>query len=565
MKKFFSLVLALVMALSLTTVAWGADVTYTYDDTKTPEENYTLLKNAIEGAADGDTVYVGAGTYAGNVQINIAEKSLTVIGEDGVLVKATRNDGSGKAFYITGKDDGSAVMNVVMKNIDIEDVNPQKASIWVRENVNVTFEDVNCASIFVDNGYNQDNTVNLNIVASDIDKLSLEASVNNATNLDYDANSDLGIRVPWAGHNDRTNISVNDVTLTEGDVFTDEELQAALASDVDTIVLNFDAGEIDVPQGVTIVPNGYDVAVEAPAGSEVVLTTDGTYVVVPTVTFGDKFDLYLADKTMNAMLALEKPAVSDLTFNEVGANTNLDGSGNVAYIVANNGEYYVKTTTPTTESYAVTYAGKTTVLYYVDVADVQNANAFAYAGSATAFDKFSTFDKCGYVTVAQMPAATDVYFQTAASAALNVAYKAAATTGTDVTKNYLLDGEVVTVATTVPVVDHKFVASGYKYDTVKKINVPTSALCTKCLETSSVIYKDGKVPAGTKYYELWDGNTTTDYSVVATVAPVGGTVVTPSTDKVTSAETFDAGIAMYVGMSVMAAAGSAVVIGKKKD
>jgi len=42
-------------------------------------------------------------------------------------------------------------------------------------------------------------------------------------------------------------------------------------------------------------------------------------------------------------------------------------------------------------------------------------------------------------------------------------------------------------------------------------------------------------------------------------------VVTPSTDKtVTSAETFDAGIAMYVGMSVMAAAGSAVVL-KKKD
>ena len=38
----------------------------------------------------------------------------------------------------------------------------------------------------------------------------------------------------------------------------------------------------------------------------------------------------------------------------------------------------------------------------------------------------------------------------------------------------------------------------------------------------------------------------------------------PSTDKVESAETFDAGIAMYVGMSVMAAAGSAVVL-KKKD
>ena len=37
-----------------------------------------------------------------------------------------------------------------------------------------------------------------------------------------------------------------------------------------------------------------------------------------------------------------------------------------------------------------------------------------------------------------------------------------------------------------------------------------------------------------------------------------------ATDKVESAQTFDAGIAMYVGMSVMAAAGSAVVL-KKKD
>ena len=38
----------------------------------------------------------------------------------------------------------------------------------------------------------------------------------------------------------------------------------------------------------------------------------------------------------------------------------------------------------------------------------------------------------------------------------------------------------------------------------------------------------------------------------------------PAGDKVESAQTFDAGIAMYVGMSVMAAAGSAVVL-KKKD
>ena len=52
-------------------------------------------------------------------------------------------------------------------------------------------------------------------------------------------------------------------------------------------------------------------------------------------------------------------------------------------------------------------------------------------------------------------------------------------------------------------------------------------------------------------------NTTTWYWPAAAAAP-------EADEKVESAETFDAGIAMYVGMSVMAAAGSAVVL-KKKD
>ena len=42
-----------------------------------------------------------------------------------------------------------------------------------------------------------------------------------------------------------------------------------------------------------------------------------------------------------------------------------------------------------------------------------------------------------------------------------------------------------------------------------------------------------------------------------------GKTTTPSTDKNTSPKTFDAGIAMYVGMALTSVAGSAVVIGKK--
>ena len=48
------------------------------------------------------------------------------------------------------------------------------------------------------------------------------------------------------------------------------------------------------------------------------------------------------------------------------------------------------------------------------------------------------------------------------------------------------------------------------------------------------------------------------------VADAAAVEAPAASDKVESAQTFDAGIAMYVGMSVMAAAGSAVVL-KKKD
>lgn len=46
---------------------------------------------------------------------------------------------------------------------------------------------------------------------------------------------------------------------------------------------------------------------------------------------------------------------------------------------------------------------------------------------------------------------------------------------------------------------------------------------------------------------------------------IGAASTTTDKDGVTSAKTFDAGIAMYVGMSLLSVAGGAVVIGKKKE
>ena len=113
--------------------------------------------------------------------------------------------------------------------------------------------------------------------------------------------------------------------------------------------------------------------------------------------------------------------------------------------------------------------------------------------------------------------------------------------------------------------DHNWAkATKESFDT--KTGVITSVKCPDCKNPVTVYTVPGTFD-GKAYKQIVGGVANGYYYVAGTAAnTVTGTVTgTPSTDKVTSADTFDAGIAMYVGMSVMAAAGSAVVIGKKKD
>ena len=97
-----------------------------------------------------------------------------------------------------------------------------------------------------------------------------------------------------------------------------------------------------------------------------------------------------------------------------------------------------------------------------------------------------------------------------------------------------------------------------------KDNKVVSVTC-ECDETYKVVQSIKGLKTGTYApveYKA-DQDSTTEANYVVFVETVADTVV-DTTEKVESAETFDAGIAMYVGMSVMAAAGSAVVL-KKKD
>ena len=123
-----------------------------------------------------------------------------------------------------------------------------------------------------------------------------------------------------------------------------------------------------------------------------------------------------------------------------------------------------------------------------------------------------------------------------------------------------------TAADRVVFVNHNYVVeykgNGYGAENVSKVYCD---VCKKSFDfaVGNELAAVAKFGEG-KYFVLDTGLFVEKDTTPGTVRPSGSSSSGTSTDKVESAETFDAGIAMYVGMSVMAAAGSAVVL-KKKD
>ena len=120
----------------------------------------------------------------------------------------------------------------------------------------------------------------------------------------------------------------------------------------------------------------------------------------------------------------------------------------------------------------------------------------------------------------------------------------------------LLNGKVVFYGAEATAKDHVFTKMNTTTDNKGKI---VSITCDSCKKSFTVV-ESGKVPAN--YAGKIDATTLASAGRVILL----GTVSTnTNTNTNTSPKTFDAGIAMYVGMALTSVAGSAVVIGKKKE
>lgn len=125
----------------------------------------------------------------------------------------------------------------------------------------------------------------------------------------------------------------------------------------------------------------------------------------------------------------------------------------------------------------------------------------------------------------------------------------------------LVDGQVIAVAeTTVTVNPHHFEIKTKAIDA--KGVVTGTAKCKDCDQTATLTNKLSVIPVGAKSMAADDieGAGAGTYLYWTEKGAAAGTTTTNGSPK-----TFDAGIAMYAGMALMSVAGSAVVIGKKKE
>ena len=255
---------------------------------------------------------------------------------------------------------------------------------------------------------------------------------------------------------------------------------------------------------------------------------------------GQKYDLYDAETgnkvSAGVYLGYSKADTSSAT--KKLAFYYFAATENAAYDASTSAKY-VKTTNTADASLVVKYEGKDTVAMYVaEVSEVE------YTSTATAYTDIGS--KCGQYKLAAGETTSDKFY-TATNADDQKVHLLKKDDSSSV--KVLVDGAVVKVT-------DKGVLANWTVEHTWSIDVEKGmAKCTNCGATGKV-YKT--------YVEVPSGADATQVAGVWVVADKTASTDT-KTDSNKSPKTFDAGIAMYVGMALTSVAGSAVVIGKKKE
>ena len=226
--------------------------------------------------------------------------------------------------------------------------------------------------------------------------------------------------------------------------------------------------------------------------------------------------------------------------------TKKDGkvvAGSLGYYTIDGESYFVEVA-KADATFQMKVDGKVVYLAKVDVIDYQKVGKSVKAGT-----KCGDYDKDTYADVDLVKVGDDLYVVTDDTADVAV----------------LVDGEVVyaeKVAEPVTVAHEWYSIEGKLVtdtDADKLAEAKGTVLCKNCKVKATVTNDKGAIPtnatviydAGLGVYMYWvDGD-------------AAGT--TDNNNGINSPKTFDAGIAMYVGMSLLSVAGGAVVIGKKKE
>ena len=574
MKKFFSLVLALVMAMSLTTVAWGASVV--------PTGDYTFTSTTVD-LTNADIVdYVGSSTssypawihYEGSADITIDLGGLTFTMPTGTVHVPVYIGGSGTVTITNGKIIGSTDSRCIVAvggnaTVNFENVeivsnrdNGSGVAIFQMKGFDTTVNLFDGAKISAVGSYaTTESYGELNVYDGAVVSYDSTGSNGNGTGSAIGVSGGTGVANIYGGTISTnatganksavsTNSSGGTINITGGTI-TGETAVFALTDSYynNPAEINISGGTINgalkktaygtASTEVVVKGGTFNTDVSDYLATGLEQTTDGVVVSEGGAVLGTKYDMVTTDIAATKTVGVTVSAFDAKAPKDTNKDGLMDQLGNVKYVEFSSmpGVAFVQVNSANDDADYTVYQTGTKVLFgYFKAVD----SPF-YKGNGVAFNDFG--EKCGQYD--DEPVAGTKYYTFEGDL-----YKTVSVfSGTN-----LMVGNTLTA---VEVMTDEFVkhVAAYTYDKDYKV---VGVKCAEC-GTPAVIYEtfaavpkadraDAVALAGNRYF-VW-------------LAGPGAVVDTET--KVESAETFDAGIAMYVGMSVMAAAGSVVVL-KKKD